>query len=79
MTTLLLAALLCAGQVQPPPLPSFWCVSPGASVRVVGGQWGLNEAEDATVAVLWAQGWWGSVEVDGETVGMRVWLPMVKR
>lgn len=72
------SGVTCAS-VAAPPLPSFWCVQPGASVRVVGGQWGLNEAEGASVSVLWAQGHWGSVEVDGETVGQRVWLPMVGR
>lgn len=81
MTLLLSLLLLCQGHVQPPPLPSFWCVSPTARVRVTGGESGLNREEGAAVAVLWAQGAWRSVEVDGVTVagGHRVWLPAVGR
>ena len=72
-------AVLCDPDVRPRPAASFWCVPPGASVRVTGGEWGLSEAEGAGVAVLWAQGWYDYVEIDGQTVAgeHRVYLPWV--
>ena len=71
----------CDGLVQPRPLPSFWCVDPGARIRVVGGQWGLNPGVDGGATVLWAQGAYASVEVDGVTLAgaHRVALPLVGR
>lgn len=84
MTLILLIALLaspalCEGEVRPRPAVSFWCVEPGARVRVEGGEWDVNEAEGAGVAVLWAQGWYRTVEINGETVAgeHRLYLPAI--
>lgn len=71
------------GEVRPRPLASFWCVPAGSSVRVDGvtpDNWGVNTAEDAPVSVLWAQGWWTAIEVEGITIAgsHRVYLPVAR-
>lgn len=69
--------LLCEGQRQPYPLPSWRCVPPGATVKRHGGRGGVNESEGGAW-VAWEQGA-GLVTVDGETWVSRVWLPVVGR
>lgn len=78
----MIAALILCAALQPPPLPSFWCVHPGAVVRSSGGQVWRATAEGADYDVVVAQGDWRAVEIDGASVEGSRWtvaLPMVGR
>lgn len=87
----LLAALLPAlagaqaftpcGERQPRPLPSFWCVRPGATVHSQGGEvWAARGEDGAPYDVVTAQGDWRALAIDGASVEGSVWqtwLPLV--
>lgn len=82
-----LTALLCIGLAVAAPVtpgevhhdgPSWWW-GRFAAARVVGGEGGAHCADEGGACVVWAQGDWTLVEVDGQTVAARAWLPWVGR